>query len=240
VTILERNWLSDSVERALDSYWAEYDAIVNEWLVNGTFGVTYPALLVETFHYVKHSCSLMELACARLGHEHIALRQYLTKHIAEETGHQNWVLNDLEALGYDRTMVRQSEPLAETINLIGSQLYVINYLHPAGLLGYVYLMESRPPDRRMLEAVQECFSISSRAMSFLTRHGEEDIRHRRELKDVLDSCIEGDIEQEATITSAVMGLANINRIMLRIRSGKYNSARPVVMEGCRTFNDGQG
>jgi len=53
---------SAELEAKLAPYRAEYQRIVNGWLESGAFGLTYPALLVETFHYVKHSCSLMSQA----------------------------------------------------------------------------------------------------------------------------------------------------------------------------------
>lgn len=129
-------------------------------------------------------------------------------------------LDDLEKLGYDRKVVAASRPLAETINLIGSQLYVINYLHPAGLLGYVYLMESTPPNDTSL-AFLEAYGVRPDAMTFLSRHGQADQRHSRELRTMLDTHFIGSRMREAAITSAVLGLAGINRLLARVRRGNY-------------------
>ena len=128
-----------------------YNAVVNGWSAEGTLGIAYPALLVETYHYVRHSCALMDRARERLSDDFAALRDYLAVHRAEEYGHEQWLLDDLAALGHDRAAVAASEPLAETVALVGDQLYVIDFLHPAGLLGYVYVMESQPPTRGYLE-----------------------------------------------------------------------------------------
>lgn len=221
---------SEELESRLSPYRDEYRLIVNGWLESGTFGITYPALLVETFHYVKHSCSLMSFACAQLGHDMLPLQSYFAKHLAEEVGHEEWVLNDLEELGYDRKAVESSRPLSETLNLIGSQLYIINYMHPAGLLGYVYLMESTPPNELSL-AFLEAHGIGAGAMTFLSRHGETDQRHSRELRDMLDLHFAEPRLREAGTLSAVMGLSNINRLLARVKSGNYINHFPEVMAG---------
>lgn len=216
---------SEELESKLSPYRDEYRLVVNGWLAGGTFGVTYPALLVETFHYVKHSCSLMSRACARLGHDRLPLQAYFAKHIAEEVGHEEWVLDDLEALGYDRREVEASRPLPETVGLIGSQLYVIDYVHPAGLLGYVYLMESTPPNELSL-AFLEAYGIGPGATTFLRRHGETDQRHSRELGEMLDLHFGEPQLREAATLSAVIGLSCINRLLRRVRSGNYVSHLP--------------
>ncbi len=178
------------LERELAPLREEYRGIVNPWLVDGLFHVTYPALLVETYHYVKHSCSLMSHACARLAPEEVTLQRYLAHHIAEEVSHEQWVLDDLETLGYNRGEVGESLPLPETISMIGSQLYVINYLDPKALIGYVYVMESMPPGKNLFEYL-EAAGIPRKAMSFLVNHGDADIVHRQELEAYADRVIAG-------------------------------------------------
>ena len=218
---------SQQLEEALVPYRQEYRSLTDEWITSGAFGPTYPALLVETFHYVKHSCSLMCLACARLDHSQSELQTYVARHIEEEVAHENWVLEDLETLGYERAEVVASKPLAETIHLVGSQLYVIEYLDPAGLLGYVYVMESTPPRRQALEEFSEAFGIPYDAMKFLVQHGEEDVKHKRDLIHALDNFLRDSRQREAALTSAVMGLADVNRMLARIRTGDVARAVPV-------------
>lgn len=218
---------SEELEAALSPYREEYRVVVNSWLRSGAFALTYPALLVETYHYVKHSCSLMSTACARLGREHAGLEQYLARHIAEEVGHEQWLLDDLERLGCDRAEVESSMPLAETMQLVGGQLYVINYLHPAGLLGYVYMMESQPPSPESL-AHLEALGVPAGALKFLSRHGEEDQTHRVELRDTLDAHFSAPPLRRAATASAVLGLSSVNRLFARIRSGDYVNPAPAL------------
>jgi len=165
----------------------------------------------------------------------LPLQTYFAGHIAEEVGHEEWLLDDLEHLGYDRREVEASRPLPETINLIGSQLYVINYMHPAGLLGYVYLMESTPPNELSL-AFLEAHGIGPRATTFLRRHGETDQRHGRELREMLDLHFKGPRLREAASQSAVIGLSCVNRLLARVKSGNYVDHFPeTAVPAAQTF-----
>jgi pyrroloquinoline quinone (PQQ) biosynthesis protein C len=206
---------------------------VNGWLREGTFGITYPALLLETFHYVKHSCALMDRAHDRLGPADETLRAYLRQHRAEETGHEAWLLDDLAALGYDRAEAANSLPLAETMSMIGSQLYVIDYLHPAGLIGYVYVMESKPPTELFLSVLHEQFGVPRQAMMFLARHGEADIVHREELRDILDTCFADPNARRAALASATLGLSCVVRLFERLRAGEYLDPCPPLNTSSR-------
>src|SRR5438552_963869 len=93
---------SDELESILTPYRAEYRRIVKEWIESGTFGSSYPAFLVETFHQAKHSSSLMDYARARLDPNRPEVQAYLARHADEELGHEDWALDDLEHLGIDR------------------------------------------------------------------------------------------------------------------------------------------
>jgi hypothetical protein len=218
--------LAEEIERTLAPYRQEYDRVVNGWMGDdGTFGYAYPAFLVETYHYVKCSCQLMRAAWTRLDARRAELRRYFEKHIEEERGHEEWVLEDLARLGYDREVVIGSQPLAETIEMIGSQMYIVEYLRPAGLLGYVYVMESRPPNADFLCALRQAYSIPSDAMTFLSRHGEADIVHSQELREILDT-LDRVTEGPVAKVSAVLGLAHVNRMLLRLRTGGFVTTYP--------------
>jgi pyrroloquinoline quinone (PQQ) biosynthesis protein C len=217
---------STELEARLKPHREAYNATVNGWLLDRTFGITYPALLLETYHYVKHSCSLMDRAHDRLGPLDATLRTYLRTHRTEETGHEAWLLDDLAVLGYDRTEATQSAPLAETVAMIGSQLYVIDYCSPAGLIGYIYVMESKPPSEFFLSVLHEEFGLPREALTFLTRHGDADVRHREELCDILDTCFTDPDARRAAITSATLGLSCVVRLFQRLRSGDYLDSCP--------------
>jgi len=213
---------SQQLERILTPSWKQYRQTVTGWLASGAFSLTYPALLVETYHYVKHSVSLMEYACELMSDTrmHSEAKSYLKRHAREEAGHEEWLLDDLEALGFARRDVLNAVPLSETVSLIGTQLYVIRYLHPLGLFGYIYTMESRPPTKTALRQLRG-LGIPSRAMTFLERHGRFDVGHKHELAMVLDEYLTTTVVRSAAIVSATTGLSNINSLLRRICVGDF-------------------
>src|SRR5437667_12667548 len=103
--------LSEELESILDPYRAEHREIVKEWIESGTFRTTYPAYLVEVFHESTQVCSLMDDARARLDPSQGELRAYFARHVDEERGHDEWVLDDLEPRGNLRPQVRSSPRL---------------------------------------------------------------------------------------------------------------------------------
>jgi pyrroloquinoline quinone (PQQ) biosynthesis protein C len=230
--------LSVLVEQDLEDYRREYSRLVNHWLVEtGGFGAAYPAFLVETYHYVKHSCDLMRQAYQGIEPGRRALRGFIEQHIGEEAGHEVWLLDDLERLGFDRDEVVRSEPLSETVDMIGAQLYVMRFMRPAGLLGYVYLMESTPPNATFLRALADAYGLDPGAMTFLLRHGEADIVHREELSNVLDTLIEPGEETRAVRRSAVLGLAHVNQMIDRLRAGDFLESRPRLLRDIEAQQD---
>jgi hypothetical protein len=213
---------STQLERSLTPHRAAYNAVMNGWLHERTFGFAYPALLVETFHYVRRSCALMERAEQLLDPQHeAALRAFLRSHSGEERGHEQWLLDDLEVLGYDRAQVADSTPLAETVAMVGSQLHIIDFVHPAGLIGYIYVMESKPPAEVFLRLLHEDFGVPREAMTFLSRHGDADVRHRIELCEILDTCFSEPVARRAALAGAALGLSCVVRLLERLRTGDF-------------------
>ena len=56
---------------------------------------TYVAYLGEAYHHVKHTVPLMQAAKAGLDDRRQFFRDALNDYIAEETGHEEWILNDI-------------------------------------------------------------------------------------------------------------------------------------------------
>jgi pyrroloquinoline quinone (PQQ) biosynthesis protein C len=225
--------VSDRLNSALAEYRKEYNSVFNGWLGDdASFGVAYPAFLVETYHYVRHSCFLMEEALARTPADREVICEYWKKHIKEEVGHEEWAVNDLGVLGYSKTDVVRSEPLPETVTLIGGQMFMVQRVNPISLLGYAYMMETKPPDSRFLVLISETFSIPRSAMTFLFGHADADVAHAVELKELVNTIVT-ESEVRSVITSAVLGLSCINSILSRLRRGMYVDGRPEVQRKWR-------
>ena len=62
----------------------------------------YLSFLTQAYHHVKHTVPLLMAAGARLPEEKEWLREAIAEYIEEELGHQEWILNDIAACGFDK------------------------------------------------------------------------------------------------------------------------------------------
>ena len=113
---------------------------------------------------------------------------YLERHIEEERGHDEWLLEDLEALGVSRAEVRTRAPADSTARAVGAQYYWIRHDHPVALLGYVAVVEGRPPSVAFLDEIVARTGLPSSAFRTLYRHAESDVGHGRDLETRKRAC----------------------------------------------------
>ena len=89
---------TDEDRRAFENHPVLMDAVANGMSVE-----RYRALLLELYHVVWHFNPVCAAAASRMGtpaNETLQpIRHFLYEHMHEESGHETWVLNDLEAIG---------------------------------------------------------------------------------------------------------------------------------------------
>jgi hypothetical protein len=104
-------------------------------------GDLYPSLLVRAHGLARATVPLVRAAIARLeemrGEEPLAaeLIPFLTRFAAEERGHDEWILQDLEVLGISRQKVLARIPPPRIAAVAGAHYYWIAHHHPADILG---------------------------------------------------------------------------------------------------------
>src|SRR4249920_227115 len=79
----------------------------------------YRKLLLELYQIVWHFNPICAAAASRMPDTHRQLRYFLYQHMADESGHEQWVGSDLEAVGVGPAMLLQYRPSASTLALIG-------------------------------------------------------------------------------------------------------------------------
>jgi hypothetical protein len=108
---------------------------------------------------------------------------YLRGHIEEEMHHDEWTLQDLEAIGISRSIVLASIPAGNVAALVGAQYYWIFHHHPVAILGYMVALEAHPPPEAVIDDLQaktdlpECFFRSYRVHAALDPHHEAELFH---------------------------------------------------------------
>jgi hypothetical protein len=152
-----------------------------------------PTYLVRTHTIIRATVPLMEAAAKRArtlaGRDPVAdgLARYLARHIEEEQHHDEWLLEDLELLGVERSTVRARVPSPTVASLVGSQYYWALHYHPVAILGYISVMEGFPPSPQLIDHLIAATGHPPAAFRTLAEHGDLDPHHRDELAQAIDA-----------------------------------------------------
>ena len=149
--------------------------------LSGTIGrEAYLAYLAQAWHHVRHTVPLLQAARARLAHRP-DLAAALDEYIAEETGHDEWILADIAAAGGKTDAVRASMPEAATQAMVDHAYEQIANGNPVSFFGMVYVLESVSVAlaQRGAAAVADKLGLPPEAFTYLTSHGALDQNHMR-------------------------------------------------------------
>ncbi len=165
----------------------------------------YVEFLSQAYHHVKHTVPLLMAVGARLPEDKEWLREAVAEYIEEELGHQEWILNDIEACGFDKEAVRASRPSAATELMVAYAYDTIQRVNPVGFFGMVLVLEGTSVTTADLaaEAIKQSLKLPARAFSYLRSHGALDQDHIQFFEKLMNK-ISGEEDQEQIIHSARM------------------------------------
>ena len=165
----------------------------------------YVEFLSQAYHHVKHTVPLLMAVGARLPEEKEWLREAVAEYIEEELGHQEWILNDIEACGFDKEAVRASRPSAATELMVAYAYDTIQRVNPVGFFGMVLVLEGTSVTTADLaaDAIKQALKLPPRAFSYLRSHGALDQDHIQFYEKLMNK-ISGEEDQEQIIHSARM------------------------------------
>jgi pyrroloquinoline quinone (PQQ) biosynthesis protein C len=145
---------------------------------------TYIAFLTQAYHHVKHTTPLLMTCGGRLAAEYEWLRTAIGEYIEEEMGHQEWVLNDIQACGADKEAVRNSKTpetgASQATEFMVAYAYdMINRINPVGFFGMVLVLEgtSTAVATQAGEQIMDKLNLPKTAFTYLMSHGSLDISH---------------------------------------------------------------
>lgn len=134
------------------------------------------------------------------------LKEYYQRHLEEERRHEKWLAEDLATAGVN---VEEMGLACDTMELAGSQYYLIKHVDPACLLGYMYVLEGFPFP---LEAVRELELIHGKdIMRCIRYHSENDPEHGKELRKMLEK-----YENRHVLATAIYTQKKLNSIFRRL------------------------
>lgn len=166
---------------------------------------SYLAFLREAYHHVKHTVPLLVACKARLPQRLAWLAPELDEYIRDERGHDQWILNDIAALGGDPERVRASRPAPATELMVAYAYDTIARGNPVGFFGMVQVLEGTSVALALIaaERIQRELQLSEHAFSYLRSHGELDREHTAHLAALVNRLDEA-ADQEAIVHAAKM------------------------------------
>ncbi|MBU1376381.1 MAG: iron-containing redox enzyme family protein [Alphaproteobacteria bacterium] len=140
---------------------------------------TYLAYLAEAFHHVSQTVPLLTAARDGMDERHAAYRAALDEYIAEETGHEQWILNDISRAGGDAEAVRTGPPRPSTELMVAYAHDYVRRINPMGMFGMVYVLEgtSIALATHGAGAVSKALGLGPECFSYLSSHGALDQEH---------------------------------------------------------------
>ncbi len=165
----------------------------------------YVAFLTQAYHHVKHTTPLLMSVGGRLPEQKEWLRDAVAEYIEEELGHQEWVLNDIAACGFDKEKARRSTPNQATEILVGYAYDTVNRINPLGFFGMVHVLEgtSISSADSAADMIQKALKLPNKAFSYLRSHGALDQEHVQFFAGLMNR-IDDPTEQQQIIHSAKM------------------------------------
>lgn len=180
----------DELLRATEAERSEFLSI--PFLQDGAAGrltlAQYVAFLTQAYHHVKHTLPLLMACGARLPARLEWLRTAVAEYIEEETGHQEWILNDIAACGADAEAVRHGQPALPTELMVAYAYDTVQRVNPAGFFGMVLVLEGTSVSlaTRAAENLQVSLGLPKQAFSYLLSHGSLDISHMDFFKNLMN------------------------------------------------------
>ncbi|MBL8342401.1 MAG: iron-containing redox enzyme family protein [Rubrivivax sp.] len=205
---------TDEDRRAFETHPVVLDAVARGMSVE-----RYRRLLLELFHVVWHFNPACAAAASRMGTPGDdalqPVRHFLYQHMHEETGHETWVLNDLEAIGISGSDAHAFAPSVHTLSLNGYNYWAADRRHPCSVLGMLYTLEvvASVYGGPFAAAIRESLLLEGdRGVSFIDSHATMDAKHMADLRQVLNHVKEA-AAQAAIVESVRVNFHHFTRIV---------------------------
>jgi len=139
----------------------------------------YVSFLCQAYHHVKHTVPLLMAAGSQFNSSQEWLRVAVAEYIEEELGHQEWILNDIAACGYDRSIAAASTPNIATELMVAYAYDTIHRVSPLGFFGMVHVLEgtSIQVATEAANRIKSSLNLHDKAFTYLTSHGSLDLEH---------------------------------------------------------------
>ena len=164
---------------------------------------TYQQYLGEAYHHVKHTVPLLRRVRELLPPEKAWLAAAVDDYIEEESGHDEWILDDIRNSGGGADSVRHGMPRPQTEFMVSYAYDYINRINPAGFFGMVFVLEGTSTQlaTQGAEALMRALHLPPNCFRYLTSHGTLDLSHMQFFQGLMNR-IDDERDKEAIIHMA--------------------------------------
>lgn len=201
---------TDEARREFETHPVVLDAVARGMTVE-----RYRTLLLEIYHVVWHFNPVCAAAASRMPDQFRQVRYFLYEHMHEESGHEQWVMNDLEAVGVGPTATAAHRPSIDTLALCGFNHWAADRRHPCSALGMLYALEviASVYGGTFAAAIRESLLLDGdRGVSFIDSHASMDAHHMADLRKVMNQ-IRDDSVLLAVVESVRVNFHHFTRII---------------------------
>ena len=227
--------VSDRLERKLElAKPSMQEAAHRLWNANDARDI-YPLYLEQMHMVVRSGVSLMQTAVSMArkltstSTMKFRLIDYLEKHIAEEDGHDLWLLEDYEATGNDPNHLISKIPSSHVANMAGAQYYWIIHHHPVMVMGHIAALEINHPPAGFSKYLSDLTGYPSMAFRAIARHEKLDLVHKKEILELLNQLNLSYREEVAVGVSGLHTLESGVNVLNAIRN-RFNKKSPLSNE----------
>src|SRR5512137_2008061 len=166
----------------------------------------YVAFLTQAYHHVRHTVPLLMAVGSRLTERHAWLQDSILHYLEEETGHDEWILNDIARAGGDRAAAAASEPSVATEAMVAYAYDTVMRRNPVGFFGMVHVLEGTSVALALNAAdrIQAALGLPLNAFTYLRSHGELDKEHINDLGAILERLV--DEEDRRAVVRCARGI----------------------------------
>lgn len=154
--------------------------IIQRCMSEGQFSLQeYAEFLTQAYHHVKHTVPLLMAVGSRLPSEKEHYREAIAEYIEEELGHQEWILNDIAACGFDKELIRNGRPNSATELMVAYAYDTVTRNNPMAFFGMVFVLEGTSINlaSQAADIIQQHLALPTKAFSYLRSHGSLDQEH---------------------------------------------------------------
>lgn len=194
---------SDASRRAIENL-----PKVHSMMHKGLTLPEYGAFLHDLYHIVLHFCPIMAIAMARCDDQLTRVREELRERIVEETDHEQWVLEDIAAIGGNAHRVTAMPPSAPVQAMIGFNYYAAERVHPCAVLGMLYVLEvvASVYGGKAADSIARATGrdVATGGFRFLASHAMMDAEHMAKLNVLLKTIA------DPAAQAAIINATNVN------------------------------